>query len=350
MPPFSCMQALTNVVLALCISSTVIMVIACKLVLLPAICSYLLVSSSALTHIPSFVSFLHLRCSPLKPQWYVAAANCSGDLISNEFVSNYARSGGGVWQTTTGNYVVFNNLFTGNNATLGSGGYQMTNCTSCEFSLNQFTFNRGQQGAGLYLGQSNGTIDSCYFDNNTANAYGGALFLDTDSANVTSCTFDSNYAYLIGGGIYGQRGTGDIESSLFSSNSARYANGVYWNAWDGLINTNNVLDAADILFDASTGNSQGIQGTDTFSRGNQGSSSSTTNADGVVTDTPTGATSSGSDAAISDDTTSASGENVDGIVTDTPTGATSSDSSTAPTAGTASSSSDTAPMGSGINT
>ena len=96
--------------------------------------------------------------------------------------------------------MAFNNLFTGNNATIGSGGYQMTNCSSCDFSLNQFTFNRGQQGAGLYLGQSNGTIDSCYFDNNTANAYGGALFLDTDSANVTSCTFDSNYAYLIGGG------------------------------------------------------------------------------------------------------------------------------------------------------
>ena len=243
------------------------------------------------------------RYNLLKLQWCVAAANCSGDLISNEFVSNYARSGGGVWQTTTGNYVVFNNRFTGNNATLGSGGYEMTNCSSCDFSLNQFTFNKGQQGAGLYLGQSTGSVDSCYFDNNTANAYGGALFLDTDSSNVTSCTFDNNFAYLIGGGIYGQRGTGNIESSIFSANSARYANGVYWNAWDGLINTNNMLAAADILFDASMGNSGGIQGTGSFSAGNQGSSSSTTNADGVETDD---GTSSGTGTATSGDTSSPS--------------------------------------------
>ena len=226
-------------------------------------------------------------------QWCVAAANCSGDLVSNDFVSNYARSGGGVWQTTTGNYVVFNNLFTRNNATLGSGGFEMTNCSSCDFGLNQFTFNMGQQGAGLYLGQSIGTVDSCYFDNNTANAYGGALFLDSDSSNVTSCTFDSNYAYVIGGGIYGQRGNGNIESCIFSGNSARYANGVYWNAWDGLINKNNALAAADILFDVgSTGNSAGIQGTDSFSSGNQGSPSSTTNANGVIADGTSTATNS----------------------------------------------------------
>ena len=293
-------------------------------------------------HTLTFVCLLHQPLSTsnlLKLQSCVAAANCSGDLVSNEFVSNYARSGGGVWQTTTGNYVVFNNRFTGNNATLGSGGYEMTNCSSCDFSLNQFTLNKGQQGAGLYLGQSTGSVDSCYFDNNTANAYGGALFLDTDSSNVTSCTFENNYAYLIGGGIYGQRGNGNIESSIFSGNSARYANGVYWNAWDGLINTNNVLAAADILFAASTGNSRGIQGTDSFSRGNQGISSSTTNADGVETDV---ATSSGtSNAGSSSSTINAGGVEVDDTSSDT---AATSGNTSSP------SSSSTMPAGSGINT
>ena len=282
-----------------------------------------------------FCTNLFSTSNLLKLQCCVAAANCSGDLVSNKFVSNYARSGGGVWQTTTGNYVVFSNRFTGNNATLGSGGYEMTNCSSCDFSLNQFTFNQGQQGAGLYLGQSTGRVHSCYFDNNTANAYGGALFLDTDSANVTSCTFENNFAYLIGGGIYGQRGTGNIESSVFSSNSARYANGVYWNAWDGLINTNNALAAADILFDASTGNSAGIQGTDSFSTGNQGSSSSTTDADGVETDDTSSDTSNTG--------SSSSTNNADGVETDD-TSSTSSDVSSSP------SSSSTTPTGSGINT
>lgn len=213
--------------------------------------------------------------------------------MSNEFVSNFARSGGGLWQTTSGSYVMFNNLFSGNNATLGSGGCEITNCSSCDISLNQFTFNKGQQGAGLYLGQSNGSVDSCYFDNNTANAYGGALFLDTDTANVTSCVFENNAALLIGGGIYGQRGIGGIESSTFSNNSARYGASVYWNAWQGLINTNNALDPADLLFDASTGNAGGIQGTDSFRMGNAGPSGSSTsagtvvNADGVITDAST---------------------------------------------------------------
>lgn len=226
----------------------------------------------------------------------LAAANCSGDLVSNEFVSNFARSGGGLWQTTSGSYVVFNNLFSGNNATLGSGGCQITNCSSCDISLNQFTFNKGQQGAGLYLGQSNGSVDSCYFDNNTANAYGGALFLDTDSANVTSCVFENNAALLIGGGIYGQRGVGGIESSTFIGNSARYGASVYWNAWKGLINMNNVLDPANLLFDASTGNAGGIQGTDSFRMGNTGpsgssaSAGSVVDADGVITDASSGAT------------------------------------------------------------
>ena len=296
-------------------------------------------------------TLLFLRVFPIKPftsnllklQCCVAAANCSGDLVSNEFVSNYARSGGGVWQTTTGNYVVFNNRFTANNATLGSGGYEMTNCSSCDFSLNQFTFNQGQQGAGLYLGQSIGSVDSCYFDNNTANAYGGALFLDTDSANVTSCTFDNNFAYLIGGSIYGQRGTGSIESSIFSSNSARYANGVYWNAWDGLINTNNALAAADILFDASTGNSAGIQGTDSFSTGNQGSSPATTDADGVETDVDTSPDTS--NIGSSSSTINAGGVETD----DTSSNASPASSDVSSSPSSSSSSSTTTPTGAGIN-
>ena len=289
--------------------------------------------------LPSTPSSLMLPCS-------VAAANCSGDLVSNEFVSNFARSGGGVWQTLSGNYVAYNNRFTSNNATLGSGGYEVTNCSSCDFSLNQFTFNKGQQGAGLYLGQSTGSIDSCYFENNTANAYGGALFMDADTANVTSCTFDNNYAYLIGGSIYGQRGTGNIESSTFSGNSARYGSAVYWNAWDGLINKNNALDAAAILFDASTGNSAGIQGTDSFSTGNTGSSS-TTDADGVVTDSTPDATSSDS---ASNTDSSSSATNADGVGTDSTSGATPSGSSAASSDDTTSSSSGTAVAGSGINT
>lgn len=232
--------------------------------------------------------------------------------MSNEFVSNFARSGGGVWQTTSGSYVVFNNLFSGNNATLGSGGYEITNCSSCEFSLNQFTFNKGQQGAGLYLGQSSGSVDSCYFDNNTANAYGGALFMDTDTANVTSCVFEDNAAQLIGGGIYGQRGVGGIASSTFSGNSARYGASVYWNAWTGLIDKNNALNPAQVLFDASTGNAGGIQGTDTFRMGNAGSSPSTpagtvTDANGVITDTSDATTpSSSSGTAASDGSTPSS--------------------------------------------
>jgi len=237
-----------------------------------------------------------LTCHDILTQCAIvsAAANCSGDLIDNDFISNFATSGGGVWQTLSSNYIVFNNRFEGNNATTGSGGYEMTNCT-VEFSLNQFTFNKGQEGAGLYLGDSTGNIDSCYFDNNTANLYAGALFMDTDTGNVTNCVFDSNYAGSIGGAIYGQRGVGNIASSTFSGNSARYGASVYWNSWAGLINKNNVLATADLLDDEGTGNGNGIQGTDSFDTGNTGStttssSGSVITADGVTRDTSTGTT------------------------------------------------------------
>jgi predicted outer membrane repeat protein len=85
----------------------------------------------------------------------------------------------------------------------------------------------GEGGGGMYIFNSNPTILSCIFANNTSAGIGGGIHNYNSSPTVTDCTFSGNSAEYDGGGIYNViNSSPTITNCIFMANSAgTYGNG-----------------------------------------------------------------------------------------------------------------------------
>ena len=130
-----------------------------------------------------------------------------GNANNCAFENNYAPQGAAIYN---GNATNCN--FTNNNASAYGGAIYNGNATNCTFENN-----RGQSGGAIY----NSSASNCNFTNNNANDFGGAIC----NGNATNCNFTNNTSNGKGGAIY----EGNAINCAFSNNNASSPGGAICN-------------------------------------------------------------------------------------------------------------------------
>jgi LPXTG-site transpeptidase (sortase) family protein len=114
--------------------------------------------------------------------------------------AGYAASGGGMYIDYS-NPTLTNLTFSGNWAWKGGGLYlESTNETTPTLTNLTFQKNRADSGGGIYLLSGNLILTNSTFSGNQAASMGGGIFLNGSSATLTNLTFSGNQA-ASGGGI-----------------------------------------------------------------------------------------------------------------------------------------------------
>ena len=158
----------------------------------------------------------------------------SDAFISNcKLMNNSADYGGGL-HCNYGAVTIENCTFTNNSADGRGGGIILVNSSShitdSEISnnaaLNNVWDGWGGLGGGIYVWDSDSSIDNCIIIGNAADRFGGGIFTHgTDSPVIMNCTFETNSA-ILGGGVFCSDHSSPIiggsqeSSNVFIDNSA----------------------------------------------------------------------------------------------------------------------------------
>lgn len=188
----------------------------------------------------------------------------NGDVRTRQVNFINDRNGGAI-KIKNASPTIQNCIFESNQAFLGgaihimnSGGVPedvTPSIINCEFrgnSANDGSSGTNNNGGAILFGNSNVTIGSCLFENNTANeAYGGAIYSAVGTSTIYSCTFSGNSA-IHGGALYVNGTDLTIVNTIISNSPMGY--GI--KAWDGSIITydcNNFWNNSPSSYDISHG-------------------------------------------------------------------------------------------------
>ena len=183
------------------------------------------------------------------PNKYGGGMFCNSDatLVNCTFTGNSARKGGGIlcgasWCCAT--YpTVTNCTFIGNSAGEDGGGMWVGDSdptlTNCRFSDNFAKTNGGGQ---YYNGDSWPTLTNCLFSGNSAGEDGGGMYcLFTYYMTLTNCTLSGNSAGKHGGGMYNRYYSPTLTNCTFSENWAGEDGGGICHCYSRLTVTNCIL-------------------------------------------------------------------------------------------------------------
>mgnify|MGYP001275688998 CR=1 FL=1 len=165
--------------------------------------------------------------------------------VSNNFATNY---GGGIFRGNTLTPSGSGNVIAGNSSGLSGGGFYATSSTTVALT-NWIFINNSTDGQGGALHMNSGTLSlyNCRFDGNSAGGNGGGIFSQAFNATCITSSFSNNIAGGFGGGTHsvnvndcvlvGNRAVsgggvynGSVSNSLFYRNSALLDGGGYWGA------------------------------------------------------------------------------------------------------------------------
>jgi len=83
---------------------------------------------------------------------------------------------------------------------------------------NEFMQNKRLNGSGLYIENSQASINNCTFDGNTAGSHGGGIFCLGSSGSVFTSRFTKNVAVKTGGAFYCERCKLLFQGNYFQDN------------------------------------------------------------------------------------------------------------------------------------
>ena len=174
-----------------------------------------------------------------------------GNIIDSIFIGNTAnfRGGGIYWSNSNG--TISSSTFINNTViSWGGGGVCLIGpdsiITSCTF-----IGNAANHGGGVHAWGSNDILMDSTFTNNSCESNGGGASWDCLNGIVMGCTFNSNFADH-GGGVYWNQRNGIITKSTFINNTATATGGgISFNARS--IN----CTMADCTFDSNSANDYG---------------------------------------------------------------------------------------------
>ena len=151
-------------------------------------------------------------------------------LISVDFVSNTASSGGALYNNTS-NTILTDATFESNSSD-DSGGAILNEASSVIIDEAVFTSNTaGANGGAVFNADDSNSIinDALFESNNAANSGGGAVFNFNSNPVLTNVAFRSNSATATGGAIHnlGEDSEAIIANGIFEGNTAEFGGGVY---------------------------------------------------------------------------------------------------------------------------
>lgn len=179
---------------------------------------------------------------------YGGAIEVCGDqctITDCDFINNYNDQGGAIYMGYIyGDQGVIKNCRFINNTAKSDGGaiYLMEEyetVINCTFENNSASWSGGAiRWRGKY-----GTISDSTFDNNTAKN-GGAVYRDDEGGYLLNCNFTNNHAtssYIsnvgFGGAVFWWSGSnGVIDNCIFENNSAKFGGAIRWGHKNGKIN------------------------------------------------------------------------------------------------------------------
>ena len=171
-------------------------------------------------------------------EWYAQ----SGAVFTSTFNDNHAYKGGAIFVgRTSGDINITDSIFE-NNTAVSNGGAIDVNASSVIITGSTLTGNTAQNGGAIYVGGSgeHNSVTSCTFTNNNATGNGGAIDWAASNGNILNSKFEYNNAEN-GGAVYigGSAEAGSIIGSVFNFNHASENGGaVDWNSTIGrLINS-----------------------------------------------------------------------------------------------------------------
>ena len=150
------------------------------------------------------------------------------------FDTNSAMYGGAVYTPAQESTSTISNSRFYNNVGTANGGAIYCNANGTTFYNNEFTNNKADNGAGIFLAYSvyNTVIDECTFTGNEAISEGGALMgiYNENNIEITDSTFNSNSAENGGAISLGQNSNDlTVDNCQFSSNHAsNYGGSIYF--------------------------------------------------------------------------------------------------------------------------
>ena len=145
-----------------------------------------------------------------------------GFVITHGHGNDLVGSGGGMYNLN-GSPTLVNCTYTANWASGSGGGFYTENgspiLVNCSFNGNSGGGWRG--GAGMYNEIGNPTLTNCVFVANSSVRNGGGLSNNSsDGLALINCTFSNNLAEDYGGGIYNINSNSTLVSCIFWNNSA----------------------------------------------------------------------------------------------------------------------------------
>jgi len=147
-------------------------------------------------------------------------------ILGSQFSANTATFHGGAIASVTANPSITNCRFDQNVAAEYAGGVAAMANSVIEVTDSVFTANVGNDGGGLMVYESEGTVDGCAFTLNEAAWGGGISSYTATSLTVESSSFSSNEVTQGGGGLDAWYDSPVIRSSVFAANRAAVGGGV----------------------------------------------------------------------------------------------------------------------------
>jgi len=146
--------------------------------------------------------------------WNQGTAN----LNFTEIQFNSANSGGGIYNSSTGDITFTSTTVLGNTSTGQGAG--LNNTGTAEITGSAFLDNEGLNGGAIANDKGTVTIVNSTFNGNDAsNATGGAVFNKGGDTIIRYSTFAENSAKNTGAAVFEQGGSVTIGSSIFSDNT-----------------------------------------------------------------------------------------------------------------------------------
>lgn len=156
-------------------------------------------------------------------------------------------------------------IVTGNEADFAGGMWiqeSQSTIENVQFDNNQATYPVDGGAGGLYLWDSVALVTGCTFENNSCTGAGAALRCKTSvngnggTSTIRNCTFTSNHAQRLGGAVATYRASPTFEQCSFNDNTAKtYAGAVNVG---GILATNSVM--VTFLNCSFNNNTAGIRG------------------------------------------------------------------------------------------
>ena len=187
----------------------------------------------------------------------------SGDLSGNDG-ANFTNNSENCYRVVVANTLTAATVFDGfivtagnaNNlgASYGTGGGLYVTASASYLSIIRCTFsaNAASSGAGMNIGSSAPTIQSCVFSNNKASAYGGGLqianFGGTVGPTISNSVFSGNVTGVRGGGIHLDYGhyTSFVNCTIVGNTTGTEGGGGIFNYSGTAITVKNTIIASNI--------------------------------------------------------------------------------------------------------